>query len=98
MALPPIKIVMEEVTDPEESAKFRVRWEQAARNSAWLQAHAHEIYSRHRGRFIVVAGEELFVGDTPEQALKLAKAKHPEDEGSLIRYIHREKMARVYAN
>lgn len=98
MALPPIQIVMEEVTDPEENAKFRARWQHAARNSAWLQAHAHEVYSQYRGRFVVVAGEELFVGDTPDEALRLAKAGHPEDEGSLIRYIYREKMARIYAN
>jgi hypothetical protein len=98
MKLPPTQITMEEITDPEELAWFRVQWEQAERNSAWLQAHAHEIYTQQRGKFIVVAGEELFVGDTPEEANALAKAAHPEDRGSLSRYIYPKKMARVYAH
>jgi hypothetical protein len=45
-------IVMSEVTDPVELAKAHKRWEQADRNSAWLQAHVPEIYSQHRGKFI----------------------------------------------
>ena len=98
MKLPPLQITMEEITDPAELERLRVQWEQAERNSAWLQAHAHEIYTQHRGKFIVVAGEELFVGDTPEEADALAKAAHPEDQGSLSRYIYPKKMARIYAN
>jgi len=89
---------MEEVTDPEGIARFQAQWAQAERNSAWLQAHADEIYTQHRGKFIVVAGEELFVGDTPEEASALAKAAHPEDEGSITRYIYPKKMARIYTN
>ena len=98
MPLSPIQVVMEEVTDPREIAAFQSRWAQAQRNSDWLQSHAHEIYTQHRGKFIVVSGEELFVGDTPEEASELAKAAHPEDEGSISRYIYPKKMARIYAN
>lgn len=98
MSLPPIQITMEEITDPEELARLRVQWEQAERNSAWLQAHVPEIYTRHRGKFIVVTGEELFVADTPAEAHALAQAAHPEDHGSLSRYIYPQKMARVYAH
>lgn len=95
MSLSPIQITMEEFTDPGEIAKFQEQWEQADRNSAWLQSHAHEIYTQNRGKFIVVAGEELFVGDTPESAIALAETAHPEDKGSIIRYIYLEKMARI---
>ncbi|MEK6287717.1 MAG: hypothetical protein AABO57_18525 [Acidobacteriota bacterium] len=92
-------IVMEEVTDPEELAKARAQDERFDRNSAWLQAHIPEVYSRHRGKCICVAGEELFVADTPEEVLAQARAAHPEDNGStLLRYIPREKMARIYAD
>ena len=45
-----------------------------------------------------VAGEELFVADTPEEAIALAKAAHPEDDGSFVHYIPCEKLARIYAN
>ena len=92
------RIVMEEVTGTQEAAAARARRERFDRNSAWLQAHVKEVYSRYRGKCIVIAGEELFAADTPEDAWALADAAHPEDDGSFIRYIPREKMARIYAN
>src|SRR5713101_8700180 len=91
-------IVMEEVTDPVELAKAQAQWERCDRNTAWLQAHASEIYTRYRGKCICIAGEELFVADTPEEVLALAKAAHPEDDGFFLHYIPREKVARIYAN
>ena len=98
MELPTITITVDAITDPEQLTWFRLQWEQAESNSDWLQAHAHEIYTQHRGQFIVVAGEELFVGDTPSEAHALAKAAHPEDKGCLSRYIYPKKTARIYAN
>jgi hypothetical protein len=91
-------IVMEEITDPEELAKARVQDERFERNSAWLQAHVPEIYSRYRGKCICIAGEELFVADTPREVITLANAAHPEDNGKLFRYIPKEKVARIYAS
>jgi hypothetical protein len=91
-------IVMEEVTDAHGIAETRARRERFDRNSAWLQTHAKEVYTRHRGKCICIASEELFVADTPEEVLARARAAHPEDDGSiLIRYIPRQKMARIYA-
>lgn len=95
----PHVVEMEEVTDPEELARARAQDERFNRNSAWLQAHVAEVYRDHRGKCICVAGEELFVADTPETAIAEAKAAHPEEDGSiLIRYIPRDKAARIYAN
>ncbi|MBI3801575.1 MAG: hypothetical protein HY268_31965 [Deltaproteobacteria bacterium] len=91
-------VVMEEVTDAEELAKARVRRARFDRNSAWLQAHAADVYARYRGKCICIAGEELFVADTPEEALALAVAAHPEDNGRFLRYLPREKAARIYAH
>jgi hypothetical protein len=91
-------VVMEEVTDPEELAKARAQDERFERNSAWLQAHISEIYSQHRGKCICIAGQELFVADTPQEVIGLASAAHPQDNGKLLRYIPREKVARVYAH
>ena len=90
--------VMEEVTDPEELANARLQRQRFDRNSAWLHAHATEVYSRHRGKCICIAGEELFVADTPEEALALGVAAHPEDDGRFVHYIPREKLSRIYAN
>lgn len=93
------RIVVEEVTDPDENAAAGARRERFDRNSAWLQARVKEVYSRYRGKCICVAGEELFVADSPEDVLAQARAAHPEDNGSiLVRYIPREKIARIYAN
>jgi hypothetical protein len=89
---------MEEVTDPVELAKARAQDERFERNSAWLQARIKDVYSRHRGKCICVAGQELFVGDTPEAVIARAKAAHPEDDGRLLRYIPKERIDRIYAN
>ncbi len=91
-------LLMEEVTDPKELAKARAQRERFDRNAAWLQAHAVEVYSCNRGKCICIAGEELFVADTPEEVLALAVASHPEDDGRFVHYIPREKLARIYAN
>jgi len=91
-------IVMEEVTDRLEIEKARAQKARFDRNAAWLESHASEIYHRVRGKCICIAGEELFVADTPEEALRLGMAAHPEDEGRFIRYIPREKAARIYEN
>jgi hypothetical protein len=93
-----VGVVMEEVTDPDELARARARRERFDRNAAWLLAHAAEIYPRYRGKCICVAGEELFVADTPEEALARATAAHPDDDGRFLRYIPLEKVARIYAN
>jgi len=98
MANQQVPMVMEEFTDPEELAKARVQRARFDRNSAWLQAHAKEVYTHYRGKCVVIAGEELFAADTPEEAWALAATAHPEDDGRFIRYIPREKVARIYAN
>jgi hypothetical protein len=98
--LPDQPIVMEEVTDPDELARARAQRERADRNSAWLQAHAHEVYSNpmNRGKVIVIAGEELFVAGTAREAMALAKAAHPDDSGAYMRYIPKENVPRIYAH
>lgn len=98
MAEQPFPITMEEVTDPEELAKARAQRERFDRNFAWFKAHAAEIFAHYRGKCIAIADEELFVADTPEEAMTLAKAAHPEDDGSFMHYIPQEKLARIYAN
>src|SRR5215208_717723 len=62
-------IMMTEVTDPEELAQAQARHASYQLNVAWLRAHAAEVYRRHRGKCICIAGGELFVADTPEAVL-----------------------------
>jgi hypothetical protein len=91
-------IVMEEVTDPAELDKGRARRERFDRNWAWYEEHVLEIGNSYRGKFICIAGGELFAADTPEAALALAKAAHPEDDGAFLHYIYRERVNRIYAH
>ena len=90
-------IEVEQVTDSDELARARRQRAQFDRNSAWLQAHITEVYARHRGKCICIAGGELFVADTAREAVELARAAHPDDEGFFTRYIPKEKVARIYA-
>lgn len=86
---PPATVTMEPVTDPTETAAMREVMVRFERNSAWLQAHAAEVYA-HRGKFIAVAGQQLFVSDTIQGAVAQARAAHPDDTGLLTRYIPAE--------
>ncbi len=88
-------IVMEEVKDPKELAAARSQRERFDRNTAWLQANLVKVYSKHRGRVICVAGEELFVGDPATEAIALARAAHPDDDGFFTRYIPKERLPRI---
>ena len=98
MTQQPSPIVMEEVIDPDELAKAQLQDARFARNFAWFQAHAEEIFTRYRGKCIGIAGEELFVADTPEEVMAQAQAAHPDDDGRFIHYIPRQKSARIYAS
>jgi hypothetical protein len=91
-------ITMSEVTDARELAEARAQDERFERNWAWFEAHAQEVYTKYRGKVICVAGQELFVGDTPREALDRAIAAHPEDDGRFTRIIPKERIPRIYAN
>lgn len=93
---PPVTMTV--VTDAEEVAAFRARQARVDRNAEWLPTHASEIYRQHRGKHICIAGQEVFVADTAQQALALANAAHADDDGRYLRYIPKEKPPRIYAH
>jgi hypothetical protein len=90
---------MFEVTDPTELAAAAVRRKYFDKNSAWLQAHIADFQDpKLGGKFLCVAGEEGFVGDSVADVTARARAAHPSDVGFFTAYIPREKVPRVYAN
>ena len=91
-------VMVEEHLSPQELAAFQARGKRFERNSAWLEAHGLEVLAQHRGRHICVAGGELFVADTAQEALALAKAAHPEDDGRLLQYLSPIPGPRIYAH
>lgn len=90
-------IEVEETISSAELADARRRRAQFDRNTAWLQAHIPEVYARHRGECICIAGQELFSGRTAREAIAKARAAHPEDEGWFTRYIPKDRVPRIYA-
>ncbi len=92
------QMMIEEVSDPVELEQARAQDARFARNWAWFETHAAEIYATHRGKCICIAGEELFVADTPEEAFAMATAAHPHDDGRFTRLILLERMPRIYAD
>jgi hypothetical protein len=83
--------------DPIKNAEARLQMEQFKRNLDWLQAHAKEAYS-HRGKYICIAGQELFVGDTAEEVLARAKAAHPDDWGMHTQFVRKDRGEWIYAS
>jgi hypothetical protein len=85
-------------TDPERIARSRAQDERFKRNSDWLQAHWPDLLPQARGRFLTVAGQEAFIADTPEESRAMARAAHPDDDGSFGQYVFTGRGPRIYAN
>jgi hypothetical protein len=97
MSLEKLKVIMEEVTDPAELVQAQAQRERFDRNWAWFKARGTEVYESFRGQCVVIAGEEIFTAYEPEASWAMAKAAHPEDDGSFIIYVPCEKVARIYS-
>ena len=87
-----------EITDPQELARAGAQRAKFERNAAWLHEHASEVYPSFRGKYICIAGQQVFAAESAVEALALGRAAHPDDDGSFVRYIPREKITRIYAN
>jgi hypothetical protein len=91
-------IVIAEVRDPGEGARCRAQDDRARRNSQWLQANWSTLMPRARGKFVAVAGQEAFIAATAEEAWRLARTAHPEDNGAISQYVFPAQGPRVYAH
>lgn len=72
----PVIIEVPEISDEERAANIAAN-EEFKKNVAWWNAHVQEIGEQHAGKFVCVAGQELFVGDDPIEVTARAKAAHP---------------------
>ena len=68
------QIVMEIVTDPVMLGKARALDERFKRNWEWYEPQISGVFQKYRGKCICVAGQEIFAGDTPQEALEAARA------------------------
>jgi hypothetical protein len=97
MLTPNNPIVMEVITAPEELVKARAQRERFDRNAAWFQQHSGVVYDQYRGKVICVSCEEVFAAESAKEALRQARAAHPDDDGRYTLYIPQERAVRIYA-
>src|SRR4051812_37524720 len=91
---PPVMWI-EGMDAPEFLEAARKRRAQLERNAAWLEAHGDEVFAKYRGKCICVSGGELFTADNSLEALSLAEAANPEDDGRLLYQVPAEKAIRI---
>ena len=91
-------VVIEEIEDPEVVARLHAQDEKYSRNLAVFKDQAAELFVRHRGQIVVVAGEELHIADTAVDAWAWARETHPDDDGVFVQSIPLERGWRVYAD
>ncbi|MCI0705134.1 MAG: hypothetical protein L0241_29085 [Planctomycetia bacterium] len=99
-ALEPTPIVIETppVSDEERATNLAVLAE-FDKNVTWWNAHAEEIIAQHAGKFVCVAGQELFVGDDPAEVIARAQAAHPNPgRGFFTKHISTLQGPKIYAN
>ena len=79
-----LKTMEDAPTSPEDQARVRREIEEFSRNVKWFNARAREIYAAHAGKYMVVLGQELFVGDDSAEVRSRAFAAHPECTGGSL--------------
>jgi hypothetical protein len=92
------ELVLETNDDPAHAEAVRAQRERTGRNSDWLVGHWPELLPAARGRHIAVSGQQAFVADTPEEAWRMARAAHPDDDGAILQYVPKTTAPRIYAN
>ena len=95
MVIPNFK--MYEETDPVEIAKSNERHRKLRLNCDWVNANSSIVYS-HRGKYVCVAGQELFVGERMAEVLALARVAHPDDDAPFVNFVPEKRLEAIYAN
>lgn len=79
----PSVVILEQVElSPAEQAEAAARRVTYLANAAWASRHAADIGRTCAGRFVCIAGGELFVADNPAEAHSLANKAHPDEVGA----------------
>jgi len=91
-------IIQEPPTTPQERAEALAVAEEFRKNAEWFGTQAKEIRDAHTGKFICVAGRELFVGDDPVEVVARAKAAHPTAGGFFSLRLSTHRGPKIYAH
>ena len=60
-----------------------------SRDNEWIIVHFEELVDKYGGKWIGVANQELFIGDSPKEVEELARRKHPNIVSSVM-HVPRE--------
>lgn len=71
-----LKLVESRPATEEEKRKAR----EDVADDEWLSNHMKEIWEMHKGKYIAVAKQKLFVGDFYEEVIHKVKQKFPQVE------------------
>jgi len=55
------------------------------KDQEWIHKHFEELVDQYAGRYVAVANEELFVGDSPKEVEEKARQKYPDSIPSVLR-------------
>jgi len=91
-------VIEEPETTPEAKAQALAAVVEFQKNVEWFGARAKEIRDAHTGKFICVAGQELFVGDDPVEVTAHAKSVHPQLGGFFSMRLSTHRGPKIYAN
>jgi hypothetical protein len=94
--VPPPRLTVEEVTDPEYNARATARMERFKRNWAWLEAHWADLLPHGWGKFVAVADQQAFLADTAEEAWAWCDRNHP-DDSPVVHYLRPTQGPKIYA-
>jgi hypothetical protein len=94
---PEFEMIADAPMSAEELARFHNQMAQFRKNLDWYEAHAAEIGEQYAGKFICIAGQEVFSGDTSQEARAKAQTAHPDDGGAFGEYVRATKGPLVYA-
>lgn len=86
----PLKLVESRKATAEEQKSGEI----VQRDFEWMAEHSAEISQNYRGKYIAVVNEEVFVGKTKEEIVKLLREKYP-SRRPFVRYIPFKKKIKI---
>ena len=83
-----LKLLKFEPKDEEQYQQFLAD----DKDSIWFSEHYEQIKEKYKGKYVAVVNEELFVGETIEEAESKAKEKYPHREPFLDHVPYKQRI------
>jgi hypothetical protein len=91
--------ILEDEGTAQERARVLAEEEEFRKNLDWFSSNARRLRDEHSGKFICVAGQELFVGEDSVEVFNRARAAHPDLIGGFFsKRLSKHRGPKIYAN